>query len=470
MPNYMIKMAVAATTLALLSGCVKTQDVTPEIDALQSQFQDLDNSVAYRHANEARWWTGFNDNQLNQLVRDGVAANRDLEAAGKRIQAAYQRLGYEQAQYLPQGSVDGVVTWEGLDGNSSESSFLGANTIWELDLFGRISYLVDAAQADVMSATEYRRQVYVEVVSAVVESYLNWQGNTERYRIVSGQIASLENSIQVLQARVEEGISSTLDLHRTQAQLNQQEALLPAVEAALYRNRATLATLLGVNPDRLELKPVNYGLAGNIHRPLELTTPEKAVAQRPDIHIAMQRLIGQNALSNAAVASLYPSISLSGNAGILSESSSSWLQGDAAWSMTPRLSWSLLSLPALNAKAKAERSLTEAAYVDYEQTIINAIAESQAALVDLLTSSEVVESSESRLDHASKALRQVQVMYEEGSVPYLEVLDARREALAAEGDASTSKTQMLVARVSAYRAFNGGWSQAAYFMETDSEQ
>ena len=133
---------------------------------------------------------------------------------------------------------------------------------------------------------------------------------------------------------------------------------------------------------------------------------------------------------------------------------------DQQWQVAPQLQWSLLSYPALLAQRDAQQFLSEAAYSDYQQVVLTALSESELSLQLLVNQTQQKRFADERYDFANKAFLQAQAMYEEGQIPYLELLDARQDVLIAQENAVETTITSLLAKVNAYQSFNGQWSYA----------
>jgi len=296
------------------------------------------------------------------------------------------------------------------------------------------------------------------VVSSVVKGFISYQGNVEKQHIVNLQIAALRQSIDVLQARVDKGVANDLDLNRTMAQLKQQQALMPAIEYAKYRDLSTLAVLTGSLAKNLKLTNEQAVLQHEFS--VSLNEPNSAIALRPDISRALYDFSQENSLSVSASKALLPDISLSAFAGVISIGSNGFSDTQQQWQVAPQLQWSLLSYPALLAQRDAQQFLTQAAYSDYQQIVLNALSESELALQLLVNQAQQKHFADQGYLFANKAFLQAEAMYEEGQIPYLELLDARQGALIAQENAVDATISSLLAKVNAYQAFNGQWSYA----------
>ena len=309
--RFKTQLTVASVLMVtLISGCASKVDVLDEQKTINEFVASAAVADQLSGADETNWWHALKSEQLNQLVSDALAKNYDLKTSQLLLKSALARLGEQKAQYLPQGGVELGAQRSGLADTNSRQSSANFALNWQLDLFGRVTALVDAANASAMSQAEQVRLLQIEVVSAVVKGFVSYQGNAEKQRIISLQIQALEQSIDVLQARVDEGVASELDLNRTLAQLRQQQALIPAIEFAKYSDLSTLAVLTGRLTQNIELTNELSVLRNKFD--VTLSKPNAAIALRPDISRAIYDFSQANSLSVAASKALLPDVSLSG--------------------------------------------------------------------------------------------------------------------------------------------------------------
>lgn len=448
----------SALAVAALSGCASKIDTAAQQQQVDEFVAKAISAEQFMGEDEQNWWHKLGSAQLNQLLSNALANNYDLQTSQLVLKSALARIGEQQAQYLPQGGIEVGAKRSGLGNTNSRQSSANVALDWQLDLFGRITALVDAANSQAMSQAEQVRLLQIEVVSAVVKGFVSYQGNLQKQQIIEMQIEALEQSIQVLQAQVDEGVANELDLNRTMAQLRQQQALVPAIKYAKYRDLSTLAVLSAQTTQSLSINDERTILTKAFA--VSLAKPNDAIALRPDISRALFDFSQANSLSVAASKALLPDISLSGFAGVLSLGSNGFSDTQQQWQVAPQLQWSLLSYPALLAQRDAQQFLSQAAYTDYQQVVLKAINESELSLQLLVNQAQQSRFAEQRYQFANNAFLQAQAMYEEGQIPYLELLDARQDVLIAQENAVDSTISSLLAKVNAYQSFNGRWSYA----------
>ena len=464
MTNFIAKPIKTRLTLsavlvaAFLSGCASKIDTQSEQNAINDFVAQANIASNVAIADETNWWHKLESKQLNALVNSALTNNYNLQTSQLTLKSTLARLGEQKAQYLPQGGVNIGAARSDAPSVFDRQSSANIALDWQLDLFGRITALVDAANASAMSQAEQVRSLQIEVVSSVVKGFVSYQGNVEKQHIIAMQINALEQSIEVLQARVDEGVANELDLNRTMAQLRQQEALMPAIEYAKYSDLSTLAVLTGKLAQDIAIDNEQNLLEQRFS--VALKNANSAIALRPDISRALYDFSQANSLSVAASKALLPDISLSAFAGVVSIDSTGLKNTDQQWQVAPQLQWSILSYPALLAQRDAQQFLSEAAYSDYQQIVLNAVTQSELSLQMLVNQQQQERYAKQRYGFANKAFLQAQAMYEEGQIPYLELLDARQDVLMAQENAVDTTIATLLAKVNAYQAFNGQWSYA----------
>ena len=448
----------AVLVAAFLSGCASKINTQSEQNAINDFVAQANIASNVAKADETNWWHKLESKQLNALVNSALANNYNLQTSQLTLKSTLARLGEQKAQYLPQGGVNIGAARSDAPSVFDRQSSANIALDWQLDLFGRITALVDAANASAMSQAEQVRSLQIEVVSSVVKGFVSYQGNVEKQHIIAMQINALEQSIEVLQARVDEGVANELDLNRTMAQLRQQEALMPAIEYAKYSDLSTLAVLTGKLAQDIAIDNEQNLLEQSFS--VALKNANSAIALRPDISRALYDFSQANSLSVAASKALLPDISLSAFAGVVSIDSTGLKNTDQQWQVAPQVQWSILSYPALLAQRDAQQFLSEAAYSDYQQIVLNAVTQSELSLQMLVNQQQQERYAKQRYGFANKAFLQAQAMYEEGQIPYLELLDARQDVLMAQENAVDTTIATLLAKVNAYQAFNGQWSYA----------
>ncbi|PCM45882.1 TolC family protein [Marinobacter sp. ANT_B65] len=465
-----IKGLAVVATLVVLAGCASLPDHSGKVDYTQQYLNGLTFSVDDAQTNNqlSRWWEALNDGQLNHLVDLAHTVNLDLQATDMRLQEALATLGVSESELLPQGGGIAEYSISERDGTRLESSVSGAQVRWELDLFGRIRSVIDAREAGVANAQARKRNVIKEVTVGVVQAYLRWESARQQVALIESDMRALEASLALINNRVDAGLSPRLDLARAETLYHQQRAMLPVAISDQYRTRTGLALLLGQDPERVILNAAPETLLKAQALPIGSNFAQ-AIQARSDISAALAELAQQAALSEAAVAELYPQVSVEGFGGVSNiESGGDGFAG--VWSAVPRISWAVLSYPMLLKQVDVQSARTEAQYVAYRKTVVNAVGQARIAAEHFTQSARSESASEQALIASRTAFNTAKALYQEGAIGYIDYLDANREWIAAQRSHLEAQLDVADSRVSVLREFSGLWSHRLFSVVDVSAQ
>ena len=415
---------------------------------------------------EREWWRQFDDPVLDGLIADAFSANRDIHAAAARLVAARELAGAARLTHLPTGGAVAGTTRQhlsereagGLDLPSRTGSLVntGVALAWEADLFGRLRGRARAAAAEAGAADLDARFVQVAVAAQVAGTYFEWQGARRDAELVEQMRDRTRDLLTRTATLVSAGRLTRLDVFRAQQIDDELAGEQVAVSHTVERARLRLATLTGRTNEqwripeaplrqiRTTLLPVGSGV--DVFR------------RRPDVAAAHLRVQGASARAGAARADLFPRIELTGSIGLVAGSVGQLAQASAAsWLVAPRLVWTFLDWPQLRRRMRAANALTDAAFAEYEQTLLVALEEVRSAVDGYAASTERLRAAERRVEASSGAASIVSVQYREGMVDSLARTLAERDAIAGSLAASRALTEHRRAVVEVYRALGGGW-------------
>jgi multidrug efflux system outer membrane protein len=472
-----IALAGLATLVALaVAGCAT---VGPNFVAPQNGTGD-----AYRHQAQPdvpapaahfpqQWWTVFGDSQLDGLESAALQANPGVKGAAQRLLQAQALAGVTRASAGPSLNLGVSAANARTSANTSQALALGGRSIegnaygaaasmsYEFDLWGRVRRLVEVGDAQAQVAEMEQGGVILLLSSQVAQTYWQLRGLDTEMAILNDALATRRETEQLLDARLEAGLSSELDGARARVERANAEADLH--EAKRQRNLLEhgLATLTGVAPSMLMLPSSAQGLPPPPAIPAGL--PSRLLGQRPDLAASVARVRAQNAGIGVAEAAFYPSLQLTGNFGYASQALRDMTQGGSRqFSIGPLA----LSLPLFDggrnrANLAVARARHEEALANHEGMLLNALREVEDALSDLEQRRLQGQAQAQSQQAAARALLVAQARFERGLSNYLDVIDAQRSLLAAQRAAATIHTQRLLATVALARALGAGWSSGA---------
>jgi multidrug efflux system outer membrane protein len=454
--------------LFVLTGCtiIGPDYKRPEVakpDAFRFQVAEA------RDLANIAWWKQFNDPVLDALIDEALANNRDLRVAAARVEEFVGRVTTTRSQGLPQigygasGSRDRVS--ERLDTpvgglpnpQTTYQAFLNAS--WELDLWGRIRRLSEAAQADLLATEEARRGVVLTLVSAVATGYILLRDLDKQLEIARRTAGTREEAVKLFDLRFKGGVVSQVELSQVTSEYEAAAAAIPSAERAIAQAENALAVLAGRNPgpimrgrtiDELAVPGVPAGL------------PSDLLERRPDIRQAEQNLVGANARIGAARALYFPTISLTGLLGTASAAFGNLFTGAAkTWSYAGSLSGPIFTGGNIEGTVAQAEAQQKQLLATYERTIQTAFREVDDALVDRLKSLERLAAQGRQVAALRDYARLSRARYEGGYSSYLEVLDAERSLFNAELGYAQTQFDLFNALVNVYKAMGGGWVDEA---------
>ncbi len=463
--------AVAAWIAVAIAGCTVGPDyVRPEV-ATPVAWR-IDYPKAAEVAN-TKWWEQFGDPVLNGLIEDALRENHDVRIAAARVEQFIGALATTRSQFFPQlvyGASASVnqVTREGFPAvpapaNREFDLYQAAiSASWQIDLFGRVRRLSEAAQARVYASEQAKRGVVLSLVTGVATSYITLRGLDRQREIAEATAVNFAESARVFDLRFKSGIVSMSEVSQVRSQYKQAQAAIPAIDVQIAAVENLLSLLLGRNPGEIPRgKSIDEFVAPAI--PADL--PSDLLQRRPDILQAEQNLVAANANIGATRALYYPSISLTGLFGSVSTQTGEFLTGPAsAWSAGGGIAGPIFTGGAIRGQVRTAEAGYEAALLGYQQAILNAFRETNNALVGTQKRIEEVDLQRERVEALREFARLSQLKFDKGVAGYLEVLIAENERFAAELASVRILADRYAQVVNVYQARGGGWVDVAESM------
>jgi len=466
-----LRPAAAATLAALLlAGCTlapRYEQPEPPIPA-QWPHDATDQAVAAT----PDWRGVLLDPQLQALVEQALANNRDLRLAALNVEAARAQFRIQRADRLPglaataegrrQRLPSGVAGEAGVPATGGGvveqySAGLGL-AAFEIDLFGRVRSLSDAALAEFMATTHARRGAELSLVSAVATAWLNERAARERLALVEAALVDWEESGRLAELRFQAGVGSALEQVETATLV--ESARADAADARRQARQASnlLALLVGAPVDPATL-PAAGPLEDAVLADLPPGLPSDLVARRPDILAAEQSLRAANASIGAARAAFFPRLSLTGFLGSAStEFSDLFESGTRTWLFQPQLAVPIFQGGRNRANLDLAHVRREASVARYELAIQEAFRE----VADALAAREAFHDQAQALGRLADAGIEreslVSLRFDAGVDSNLALLDARRSRYQAQQALLQARVAALSANLDLYRALGGGWN------------
>lgn len=451
---------------ALLSACALGPDYQRPDLPLPAQFR-LDTSGSTDSLGDSLWWQVYRDPTLAELIARALQNNLDVRIAAARVDQARASLQATGLQLLPQLSAGAslgeqrVSTFSApLPDRRFERSSLSADLSWELDFWGRIRRTREAARADLLASDASRQAVKVSLVAAVATQYFTLLALDQQLDITRATLELRKAFVDLTQAQFERGTVSGLDVATAQAQLATAQANVPTLERRIAQTENQLSLLLGGDPAAVARLP--HELASQPVSPsLPPGLPSSLMERRPDLRQAEQALVAANARVGVAKAALFPTISLTGSYGSLSNEMSQLFTSPAEnWSIGVNLLQPLLDADRNRYQVDFADAGRRVALLGYERSVRTAFREVADALVGRQKTAEY-EAAQAALVSAQNDAHEIALArYKVGYSSYFDVINADRDLFAAKLTLTQARLDTLLASVQLYQALGGGWQAA----------
>jgi len=464
-----MRIRIFATLLAAgLAGCtVGPNYLRPEVESPAAWRIDYPKAAEVANI---KWWEQFGDPVLNGLVETALRDNRDLRIAAARVDQFIGALTATGSQLYPQIGY-------GADASRARASAVGVPPLppganpyfslyqvslgasWQLDLFGRVRRLSEAAQAQVYASEQGQRGVVLSLVAGVASSYIALRALDRQLEIAQATERNLSRTLRVFDLRFKAGIVAKTEVMQVRSQVQQALAAIPAFEQAIAAQENLISILLGRNPGPIPRgKSIDQLVAPLI--PADL--PATLLQRRPDILQAEQNLVAANANIGATRALYYPDLSL--NAALASTSSvfSNLLTGPAAAGlMGASLVGPIFTFGGIEGQVASAEAAERQALAFYQQTVLNAFRETNDALSGSKKKLDEFNVQRERVESLREFARLAKLRFDKGITGYLEVLVAENELFAAEIASVGLQASRYAQLVNVYQAMGGGWVDIA---------
>ncbi len=449
-------------TSIMLAGCASAP-VTQERPAapIASRYADATSDIQGTAAERRGWRDYFSDPALQSLIETALSGNRDLRISALAIEQALAQLGLRDADRVPTVGV-GVAASSAQQptGTTLRSVNSGVQfSSWEIDFFGRLARLSDAARAQVLATEEAHRAARVALVGAVASAWLNLIADEELLALTDQTLETRRESLRLTRLRFDNGAASELDFRLAQSLTEGARAVRAQQERTRALNRNALGLLVGAPgsppPTLASTRLGEVSLA-----PIPAGLPSDLLTARPDIRAAEQQLIAASANIEAARAAFLPRISLTAAFGSVSRDLAGLFAG-GSWGFTvaPALLQPIFDGGRNQSNLRATQAARQVALAQYERTIQTAFREVADALASRTTLAEQLQAQESVVEAEAARFELARLRYENGISSYLDLLDAQRSLFTARQAVIQTRLQLLQNQVLLYRALGGGWRE-----------
>ena len=454
-------LAGCATALPPLPGGV---DTPPQFKEQPRQNEHWVVAQPAEAQSRGTWWKAFNDPVLDDLAERAGAHNTSIQEAAARLAQARSLVRGAQADRAPQIGV-GAGASRGAGANTASGATpatllqAGVNLSYEVDLFGRLARVRDAAELDAHSREALLQSTRLLVQAEVAQTYLALRAADNERTLVQDTATAYADTLRLTQRRFEAGDVAELDVIRIQTELAATEAEVFALSRSRAELEHALAVLVGEPASGFTLAPATGPRALPV---IPAGVPGTVLARRPDVAAAQAALLAAQARVGVAQAAWFPSVSLTAAAGYASPDIGDLFRWSArAWGVGALMSLPLFDGGRREAGVQGAQAQLDAAAASYRGQVLNAFreVEDQLSALRLLQDQSLAQGR--AVSAAQRASAISETRYRNGLVSQLELLDARRNELLNRRQVQRVEAAQQQATVRLIRAIGGSWDAPA---------
>lgn len=468
--------------LLALGGCVLPPDVPQPRSVAPAKYRTQHQAAANSDVwPSAVWWHNFDSPELDRLITKARHANLDIAAAAARVAQADAQIRVSGAPLFPTLNAQGSSSQDYQAGpaqsrsvtaaNGSTTSLLSSgsttrntyqatlNASYELDLFGKNRSSLEAARQSAFASRFDKATVALGVDASVATTYFTIVTLKQRLHIAHQNLRIARQVLKALQAELEAGITTALDVAQQQTQVATQLAAIPPLQQQLQEKINALAVLLGEPPAGLQL---------TITRPPALRVPtvgaglpSTLLTRRPDIAEARAKLRSARASVSAAKAALFPSFDLTAQGGWQNTAINSLFSpANEFYSLASSITQPLFEGGKLRGQLAENRGQYAEYLADYQSSVISAFEDVDNALTEIRQSRRQEQRQARAVQLAKRALDIARARLKEGVTDVTTVLDTEQTLFNARDALAQDRLARLNAAVSLYQALGGGWNES----------
>ena len=411
---------------------------------------------------DEKWWTVFQDPQLQILIRGAFAQNYDLRIAAVRVLEAQAALGITRADQFPTITAGASSSNERFPATRITPAFetspsqVNLSLFWELDFWGKFRRATEAARANLLATEWGQKAVKWSLVSNVASAYFQLLELDAEMEISRKTLSSRQDSLRLVQVRAKGGVTALLDVRQSEQLVYTAAAAIPDLERRIEQQENLISILLGKNPGAVTRgKPL---VENPILPTVPVGLPSSLIERRPDIQSAEQQLVAANARIGVAKAAYFPQITLTATGGYQSPALTNLFTGPAGfWTFGGQLVQPIFTGGRIRSTVKLTEAQKQETVLVYQQSIQQAFREVSDSLVAYRKNQEFRAQQELLTDSAKDATRLSDMRYRGGVTSYLEVLDSDTRYFDAQLGLAQAQLNERLALIQLYNALGGGW-------------
>ena len=465
---YLVGLAFLLV-VSVLVGCMVGPDYNRPVFFENKMIEKALNLKPIQSRQEISLGEVFQDELLSALIQRAKSNSPNIRAALIKIRQSRAAVKIDEASLLP--SLDANAKYNYMNESKNmgyviEQDYYQASfdMTWEIDIFGGNRHRLESAEANYRGTIENLKNVYVSLTADVANAYIRLRMSEQLLKNANDNLTLQMQIYETVSERFNAGLSSEIDLNQAKYLLETTKMSIPQYEYDITQAQNVLALLVGQLPstlnDILDAQKTNLvekDFKYNTDKLYEL--PADVIRIRPDVRIAEEQLIAKNAAVGAAIADMFPKISLTGLLGLGSLNFSNLMNhGSYEYGYTPQMSLPIFHFGALRNNVELQKVIKEEYLISYERILLNAASEISNALMAVETEKRHNQSSKNAYRNMKKVSELNREKYKKGLIGYADVLDSEQRRLLAQTQMVQSNAMLYQNIVSYYKSVGGYYS------------
>lgn len=455
--NYFLIVIMAGL---IFSSCAVTKPYqSPEI-ALDSLYRNVESADTSTIA-QLKWNEIFQDVYLLDLIEKGISNNLDLKSAFERINQAQAYFEQSRAAFLPTLNANAGISANRFSASQNPVKRnamqyqLGLSSGWEIDIWGKLKSNRRAAFASLLQTESASRAIQTSIVAGIANYYYLLLALDRQLAITEETVKNWDISVQTMKTLKESARVTEAAVVQSEAQRYAAEVTIPDLKQRIRETENGLSILLGEDPSK-----ILRGTLENQSVSTDLSTglPAQLLSYRPDVQQAEYNFRYYFEMTNVAGTYFYPSLNITGSAGLSALSLDNLFTGGAfAGSIGAGLLQPILNQRGNKTRLTVAESQQREALYNFKSTLLDAGKEVSDALSSIEFATQKIAIRSNQLNALEKSVEYSQELLQNGFATYIELITARQSLLQAELSKVNDKLQQLQSEVNLYRALGGGW-------------
>lgn len=435
-----------------LSACMTNPQKFDAIEQPESWQEQKTQTVSLIKDNDQlkQWWLGFNDDSLNQLIEITLAESPDRLIAAARVKEARGNRRSTRSYLFPQINFSSSVSREAISedtiGNFYDARF---DASYEIDVFGKNKNNVEAADAQIEALEATYDDVSITLIAEVIRSYIDYRAFQKQIEIANKNLLVQEKTLNLIREQRKFGETPQLDVERAENIVNTTRASIEEFKRFAANASLQLSVLTGQLPTQLLSLLAEPQEVPKVDEKPILLEPAQVLTLRPDIRSAHAMLVANTNLAESTTAELFPTFTIGSFFGL---AKNFFTNPTTLWNVIAGAAVSVLDFGRIEGRIDAAQARELQAYQTYRKSILQAVTEVEVALSDLSTIKQQLVSLQHAYENADKALHLSQILYREGEISFLDVLDSQRTVNEAESAVITAEASQAESLVRLYKA------------------